>query len=103
MKPLGQFDSVWRLIGRSWNLRVRYPLSLLKADFVGRFFATVRWLIVMQGKQRLKLIDMGSATPSPSLATMLERDDDKPTSWTKSMVAGSIPVRLPHFNIRRKK
>jgi len=98
MRPLGRSGSVWRLIGSMRNLYVRYLLCPLKTDFIGWLSVTVGVLDVIQGKLKLKLVDVGSATPSPSTTRRYE----KPISWTKSMVAGSIPVRLSHFILGTK-
>jgi len=94
VRIMGQSDSVWRLIGAMQNLCVRRSSKCdLKAKFMRRFIVIRQSVGVTQGKQRLKVIHTGSATPSLSAIRYCTNS----SSQTKGMVAGSIPARLSHL------
>lgn len=112
MKLLGQPSSVWRLMSRLWNLRVKISLCYLKPDFVGRLSVSKLSHCHARNMKRLaKMNNRGSATPNIasqnrsgmglSPTTMMEQRIDQTNLSGKGVVAGSIPAGLPHFNIRR--
>ena len=98
----GQPDSVWRLTDCLWNLCVKYSLSFPKTDFVGRLFVTVRRLIVAQKRKQRSAIKTTWEARLPLVWAQKLTKMHQTNLPNKSVIAGSIPVRLSHYNMRKR-